>query len=113
MGRPRHHKGRTKELSDSQLIALAWREPGKQPNIISPGCIRACYPGRCPRCEKPIAVGQEIHRVRDHHGYVHLRCRRPAEVLESGRPHTVTVRRMSTVPNICGECHLEHAGECP
>ena len=32
------------------------------------------YPGECPRCEKRIAVGQEIHRVADFDGCVHFGC---------------------------------------
>jgi hypothetical protein len=57
-------------------------------------------------------VGQEIHRHADLDGYVHFGCRPKPEVLEGGKPHIVTVRRFSTIPNVCRDCNIEHAGPC-
>ena len=45
-------------------------------------------------------------------GYVHYKCKPKAEVLEGGKPHTVTVRMFSTAPNVCRDCNTEHAGPC-
>ena len=100
------------DLRDQELLASAWRELRNKPKTDSSGCFRARYPGNCPRCEKRIAVGQEIHRVRGFDGYVHYKCKPKAEVLEGGKPHTVTVRRFSTTPNVCRDCNTEHRGPC-
>ena len=98
------------DLRDQELLASAWRELRNKPRADSSGCFRARFPGECSRCEKRIAVGQEIHRVRGFDGYVHYKCKPKAEVLEGGKPHTVTVRRFSTTPNVCRDCNTEHAG---
>jgi len=100
------------DLRDQELLASAWRELRNKPRADSSGCFRARYPGECPRCERGIAVGQEIHRVADFDGYVHFGCKPKPEVLEGGKPHTVTVRRFSTTPNVCRDCNTEHAGPC-
>ena len=42
--------------------------------------------------------------MRSFDGYVHYKCKPKAEVLEGGKPHTVTVRRFSTTPNVCRDC---------
>src|SRR4051794_28279209 len=108
--RSRSTSGRryTSELSDQQLLASAWAQLRNKPKTDSSGCFRARYPGTCPRCEKRIAVGQEIHRHADFDGYVHLNCKPKPEVLEGGKPHIVTVRRFSAAPNVCRDCNTEH-----
>ncbi|AGB21687.1 hypothetical protein Mycsm_01270 [Mycobacterium sp. JS623] len=102
----------TSELSDQQLLASAWAQLHNKPKTDSSGCFRARYPGTCPRCEKRIAVGQEIHWVVQFGGYVHRGCKTKAPVLEGGKPHIVTVRRVSMATNVCRDCNTEHAGEC-
>jgi hypothetical protein len=101
---------RSSEMTDQELLTSAWAQLRNKPKTDSSGCFRARYPGNCPRCEKRIAVGQEIHRVADYDGYVHFKCK--PEVLEGGKAHTVTVRGISKVPNICRQCNTEHAGPC-
>ena len=103
---------RTSDLSDQQLLSSAWAQLRNKPRSDSSGCFRARYPGNCPRCEKRIAAGQEIHRHADFGGYVHFKCKPKPEVLEGGKPHTVTVRRFSTAPNVCRDCNIEHRGPC-
>jgi hypothetical protein len=100
------------DLRDQELLASARAQLRNKPKTDSSGCFRARFPGECPRCAKRIAVGQEIHRVRGFDGYVHYKCKPKAEVLEGGKPHTVTVRRFSTTPNVCRDCNTEHAGPC-
>jgi hypothetical protein len=100
------------DLRDQELLASAWAQLRNKPRADSSGCFRARFPGNCPRCEKRITVGQEIHRVADFDGYVHRGCKTKAPVLEGGKPHTVTVRRFSTTPNVCRDCNTEHAGPC-
>jgi hypothetical protein len=102
----------TRELSDQELLASAWAQLRNKPRADSTGCFRARFPGKCPRCEKRVAVGQEIHRHPEFDGYVHLGCKRKPEVLEGGKPHSVTVRRFSTAPGVCRQCNTEHAGPC-
>jgi len=74
------------DLRDQELLASAWRELRNKPRADSSGCFRAMYPGERPRCERRIAVGQEIHRHADFDGYVHYKCKPKAEVLEGGKP---------------------------
>src|SRR4029077_1581625 len=93
------------DLRDQELVASAWAQLRK-------AASGPRYPGTCPRCEKRIAVGQEIHRHADFDGYVHFGCKPKPEVLEGGKPHIVTVRRFSTTPNVCRDCNTEHAGPC-
>ena len=100
------------DLRDQELLASAWRELRNKPKTDSSGCFQARYPGTCQRCEKRIDVGQEIHRHAEFGGYVHFKCKPKPEVLEGGKPHTVTVRRFSTTPNVCRDCNTEHAGPC-
>jgi hypothetical protein len=52
-------RGRDQELLTSGQELL------NMPKTDGSGCFRAMYPGECPRCEKRIAVGQEIHRHAD------------------------------------------------
>jgi hypothetical protein len=103
---------RSRELGDQELLASAWRALHCRPRADGSGCFRARYSGSCPRCEKRIAVGQEIHWMAKFGGYVHRGCKTKAPVLEGGQPHTVTVRRFSTAPNVCPDCNTEHAGPC-
>jgi hypothetical protein len=112
--RTNKHRGRRRssEMTDKELLTSAWAQLRNKPRADSSGCFRARYPGECPRCEKRIAVGQEIHWVADFDGYVHFGCKPKPEVLEGGKPHTVTVRRFSTIPNVCRDCNIEHAGPC-
>jgi len=100
------------DLRDQELLASAWRELRNKPKTDSSGCFQARYPGTCQRCEKRIDVGQEIHRHAEIGGYVHFNCKPKPEVLEGGKPHTVTVRRFSTTPNVCRDCNTEHRGPC-
>lgn len=99
---------RTK-MTDRGRLSRAWRAVHNKPRAA---VIRAAYPGECPRCEQGIAVGQEIRRNAEFGGYVHQRCQRMPRVLEGGQPHIVTVRRISTLPDVCRQCNTEHAGEC-
>ena len=112
--RTNKHRGRRRssEMTDKELLASAWAQLRNKPRADSSGCFRARYPGECPRCERGIAVGQEIHRVADFDGYVHFGCKPKPEVLEGGKPHIVTVRRFSTIPNVCRDCNTEHRGPC-
>jgi hypothetical protein len=98
------------DLSDQELLAPARAQLRNKPKRDSSGYFRASFPGECPRCEKRIAVGQEIHRVADFDGYVHFGCTPKPVVLEGGKAHIVTVRRFSTTPNVCRDCNTEHRG---
>lgn len=102
---------RPKKLTDQELLASAWAQLRNKPKLDSSGCMRAVYPGHCPRCERDIAVGQEIHRHADFPGWVHRGCKIKPPVLEQGRPHTVSARKLAS-HDACLHCHLEHSGEC-
>jgi hypothetical protein len=100
------------DLRDQELLASARAQLRNKPKTDSSGCFRARFPGECPRCEKRIAVGEEIHQHADFDGYVHFGCKPKPEVLEGGKAHIVTVRRFSTTPNVCRDCNTEHRGPC-
>jgi hypothetical protein len=69
----------------------------------------------CPRCEKPIKVGDKIRHDADFDRYVHTGCKPKPDPLEKGRPDAGLVIRKITAdhqPQVCPDCHLEHAGAC-
>jgi hypothetical protein len=68
------------DLRRPGATASAWARLRNKPRTDS---IRAIYPGECSRCEKRIAVGQEIHQHADFDGYVHFGCKPKPEVLEA------------------------------
>jgi hypothetical protein len=119
LDRPRKTKQRTKELTNKEFLASAWRELRGTPRATSaPGRssstrtapFSARYRGLCERCGMYIERGDEIRYHRDFSGVVHSGCR--ATDLTVTVVHETAVVTGTRMPTVCPECHLEHAGPC-
>lgn len=101
----------------------AWAEVDRAPRALvgrgseaRSACFTASYRGSCRRCERPIAVGQDIRFHRDFAGYVHDGCRPPRAAVRTAEPVVGPQRTSRSVvapqPLLCPSCHLEHNGVC-
>ena len=109
---------------DRELLASALEELSRATPAYTGSCsftrtgvFSARYESICERCGFQIAVSQDIRYQRDIPNAVHDRCRPPTVTIRTASAHTTPPPRATTVvpprhPQLCCECHLEHAGEC-
>jgi hypothetical protein len=109
--------------ADRRLIDSAWAEVARAPRArvgsstsVRSACFSADYGGVCGRCELPIRPGQDIRYHRDFAGAIHSGCRAPSVVTgPTGiAAHGLRVAKVvgARQPQLCPNCHLEHAGDC-
>lgn len=105
--------------SDRLLLKSAWAEVARAPRArvgrstsTRSASFSAQYVGMCRRCGLPIQPGQDIRYHRDFADAIHSGCRAPKSA-----PAQSGVNRIAKVvgarhPQLCPDCHLEHAGDC-
>lgn len=109
--------------SDRQLLASAWAEVARAPrarvgrsSTRSSAVFTARRAGFCARCGFDIRVGQDIRYHSDFTGVIHDGCRAPRVTVRTpktaSRQARTTGVAVARTPELCPECHEEHAGDC-
>lgn len=117
MARKRTRRSRPRELSDTELLASAWRELAGKSGITptkSSSTRTAPFSARrrglCEQGGRWINRGDDVRFHRDFSGVVHDGCK-PPPITVGGVAKPVVIGKREA-PTVCLECHLMHAGQC-